>query len=31
MQSITTAEISERIAVALRRGEAKVVTNIDAF
>jgi len=31
MQSITTAEISERIAVALRRGEAKVVSNIDAF
>jgi len=30
IQSITTAEISERIAVALRRDEAKIVSNVDA-
>jgi heptosyltransferase I len=30
IQSITTAEISEKIAVALRRDEAKIVSNVDA-
>jgi lipopolysaccharide heptosyltransferase II len=30
IQSITTAEISERIAVALRRDEAKLVSDVDA-
>jgi hypothetical protein len=29
MQSITTAEIRGRIAVALRRDDAKVVSNVE--
>ena len=31
MQSITTAEIGDRIAVALRRDDAKVVSNVEAL
>ena len=31
MQSITTAEISERIAVALRRDKANLISNVDAI
>jgi ADP-heptose:LPS heptosyltransferase len=31
MQSITTAEISDRIAVALRRDDAKVVSNVEVL
>jgi hypothetical protein len=31
MQSITTAEIGDRIAVALRRDDAKVVSNVEVL